>query len=236
MTARLAAIAAAGGRLALLTGTIASPAAGRLIEELLRRFPGALHAVHDPVSLAALRRANDLCFGRPVVPRFRFDRARVIVGIEADFLGSWLSPVEFARQYADGRRPGGAAPMARHYQFESGLSLTGSNADRRAAVLPSELGLVALALAGRLARLGPGMPIPGPRFLRSRHPASRRSSTPWPTTSGPTAANRWWSAASTIRRCRWRSTGSTRGSAISAPTARSTSTGRPGSARGTTAR
>jgi Fe-S-cluster-containing dehydrogenase component len=161
VTARLAAIAAAGGRLALLTGTIASPSSGRLIEELLRRFPGALHAVHDPVSLAALRHANDLCFGRPVVPRFRFDRARVIVGIEADFLGSWLSPVEFARQYADGRRPGGAAPMARHYQFESGLSLTGSNADRRAAVLPSELGLVALALAGRLARLA-GAADPGP--------------------------------------------------------------------------
>ncbi|MEA2600333.1 MAG: hypothetical protein QOF89_1325 [Acidobacteriota bacterium] len=155
VTARLAAIASHGGKLGLLTETIASPATRSLIEGFLRRFPGALHAVHDPVSLAALRRANDLSFGKPVVPRFRFDRARVIVGLEADFLGTWLSPVEFARQYARGRRPDGQ--MARHYQFESGLSLTGSNADRRAAVLPSEIGLVALALIRRLAGSGPGI-------------------------------------------------------------------------------
>jgi MoCo/4Fe-4S cofactor protein with predicted Tat translocation signal len=152
VAAGLSRLAAGGGRLALLTGTIASPAAGALIAELLRRFPGALHAVHDAVSLAALRQANGESFGRPVVPRFRFERARVIVGLEADFLGSWLSPVEFARAYARGRRPDGDVAMSRHYQFESGLSLTGSNADRRAAVLPSELGLVALEIAGRVAR------------------------------------------------------------------------------------
>ncbi|HSS47491.1 MAG TPA: Fe-S-cluster-containing hydrogenase [Thermoanaerobaculia bacterium] len=140
-----------GGRLALITETIASPSSQRLIEGFLKRFPGTLHAVHDPVSLAAVRHANSSSFGRPVVPRYRFDRARVIVGLEADFLGTWLSPVEFARDYARGRRPDGTVPMSRHYQFESGLSLTGSNADRRAAVLPSEIGLVALALAERLA-------------------------------------------------------------------------------------
>ncbi len=140
-----------GGHLALITETIASPSSQAVIEGFLKRFPGTLHAVHDPVSLAAVRHANGLSFGRPVVPRYRFDRARVIVGLEADFLGTWLSPVEFARDYARGRRPDGAVPMSRHYQFESGLSLTGSNADRRVAVLPSEIGLVALALAERLA-------------------------------------------------------------------------------------
>jgi Fe-S-cluster-containing dehydrogenase component len=49
--------------------------------------------------------------------------------------------------------------MARHVHFESGFSLTGSNADQRVAVHPSELGLVALALAGRLARRA-GAPAP----------------------------------------------------------------------------
>ncbi|HEX4960144.1 MAG TPA: Fe-S-cluster-containing hydrogenase [Thermoanaerobaculia bacterium] len=155
-------LATGGGRLALLTETIASPASRRLSEDFLRRFPGAIHAVHDPVSLAALRHANEQSFGRPVVPRFHFDRARVIVGLEADFLGTWLSPVEFARAYSRGRRlTDRNSGMSRHYQFEAGLSLTGSNADRRVAVLPSELGLVALALAGRLAaRSGGGEPVP----------------------------------------------------------------------------
>jgi molybdopterin-containing oxidoreductase family iron-sulfur binding subunit len=31
------------------------------------------------------------------VPHYRFARARTIVGIDADFLGTWLSPVEFTR-------------------------------------------------------------------------------------------------------------------------------------------
>ncbi|HEV2855710.1 MAG TPA: 4Fe-4S dicluster domain-containing protein [Thermoanaerobaculia bacterium] len=155
---RLAAIASRGGRIAILTETITSPSIRKLIEDFTRRFPSAFHVVHDPVSLAALRKANGESFGRPVVPRFRFDQARVIVGLEADFLGTWLSPVEFTRAYTRGRRPD--ADMSRHYQFESGLSLTGSNADRRAAVLPSEIGLVALALAGRLGASVPTVPPP----------------------------------------------------------------------------
>ena len=150
---RLAAIASRGGTLALLTGTLVSPSARALVAELLLRFPNARHVCWDAVSLAGLREANRRSFGRPVVPHFRFDRARVIVGLEADFLGTWLSPVEFARAWAEGRKLERPDLMARHYQLEGGLSLTGSNADRRIAVLPSELGLAALGLVERVARL-----------------------------------------------------------------------------------
>jgi molybdopterin-containing oxidoreductase family iron-sulfur binding subunit len=82
------------------------------------------------------------------VPHYRFDEASLIVGLEADFLGAWLSPVEFTAQYARRRPPTPA--MARHVQFESGLSLTGANADRRYGVRPSEIGVVALALLDRV--------------------------------------------------------------------------------------
>src|SRR5262249_31312103 len=40
--------------------------------------------------------------------------------------------------------------MARHVQFESGLSLTGANADRRYSAAPSEIGAIALALLDRV--------------------------------------------------------------------------------------
>jgi molybdopterin-containing oxidoreductase family iron-sulfur binding subunit len=60
-------------------------------------------------------------------------RARTIVGIEADFLGTWLSPVEFTRDYASRRRPESAGADVGHIQFESGVSVTGSNADIRVA-------------------------------------------------------------------------------------------------------
>src|SRR2546428_304347 len=87
--------------------------------------------------------------GRPINPHYSFDKARVIVGLEADFLGTWLSPVEFARQYSSNRKPEGTPAL--HIQFESGLSVTGSNADVRVPVAPSQLGTVAVALLKRIA-------------------------------------------------------------------------------------
>ena len=38
------------------------------------------------------------------IPAYHFDKAKVIVSLGADFLGTWLAPVEFARQLFIGRR------------------------------------------------------------------------------------------------------------------------------------
>ena len=99
------------------------------------------------MSFSALLRATREAFGVEGLPHYRFAAARTIVGIEADFLGTWLSPVEFTRDYASRRRPEPGTFMSRHIQFESGVSLTGSNADRRVPVAPSQQGLVALGAA-----------------------------------------------------------------------------------------
>jgi molybdopterin-containing oxidoreductase family iron-sulfur binding subunit len=112
-------------------------------------YPHFQHVVYEPFSVSAIRDANAKSFGSAIVPHYRFDKAKVIVGLEADFLGTWLSPVEFAHQYAEGRKS--ANDRSLHIQFESGLSVTGSNADVRIPVAPSEIGLVALALLRRVA-------------------------------------------------------------------------------------
>ena len=98
--------------------------------------------------------ANEASYGKRAIPSYHFDKAKVIVSLGADFLGTWLSPVEFARQYAQGRKIDEKNPdMSKHYQFESLLSLTGGNADERYTHRPSETGAVALAL---LAEVGGG--------------------------------------------------------------------------------
>jgi molybdopterin-containing oxidoreductase family iron-sulfur binding subunit len=141
--------AARGDRkVVLLTGTVTSPSMRAVIADWKRR--GFEHVAYDAVSASALREASAQAFGRPLVPHYAFDRARVVVALDADFLGTWLSPVEFARQYAR-QRP------SLHVQCESALSLTGSNADLRLAVAPSALSSVALALLTRLASR-PGVP------------------------------------------------------------------------------
>jgi molybdopterin-containing oxidoreductase family iron-sulfur binding subunit len=133
----------------LLSSTLTSPSTLAIIEEWSRQRSNFRHVVYDPISFSAARAANAESFGRAVIPHYRFDRARAIVGLEADFLGTWLSPVEFSHQYAAGRNPEGS--LSFHVQFESGVSVTGSNADRRVAVAPSEMGAVAVALLRRVA-------------------------------------------------------------------------------------
>jgi len=136
------ALAGVGGPVVLLTSTIVSPSTKQVISEFLGRFPGSRHVQYDAVSYSGLIQANG---GR--IPAYQFDRARVIVSLGADFLGTWLAPVEFARQYAVNRRIDEKNPaMSKHYQFESFLSMTGSNADERFTHRPSETGAVALAL------------------------------------------------------------------------------------------
>ncbi len=137
------AIKAAGGQTVLLTGTLVSPST----KEIISKFPNLKHVQYDAVSYSGMLLANEASgFGRKL-PGYKFDAAKVIVSIDADFLGTWLSPVEFAHSYAKGRKIDVKNPaMSKHYQFESYLSMTGSNADERFTHRPSETGMVALDL------------------------------------------------------------------------------------------
>jgi molybdopterin-containing oxidoreductase family iron-sulfur binding subunit len=148
---RLAAASAGHKRIALLSRTILGPATRDLIAQWSARTRFQ-HVSYDPVSFTALRLATREAFGVDSLPHYRFAFARTIVGIEADFLGTWLSPVEFTRDWASRRRPEPGTFMSRHVQFESGVSVTGSSADRRVAIAASRQGLVAVGLLHRIAR------------------------------------------------------------------------------------
>jgi MoCo/4Fe-4S cofactor protein with predicted Tat translocation signal len=153
------AIAGAGGApVVLLTGTITSPTTKQIISEFLAKHPGSRHVQYDADSYSGIILANEATYGKKAIPSYLFDKAKVIVSLGADFLGTWLSPVEFARGWAQGRKINEKDPgMSKHYQFESLLSMTGGNADDRYTHRPSETGAIALAL---LAELGGGATAP----------------------------------------------------------------------------
>lgn len=140
-----------GGSVVLLTSTVISPSTKEVITQFLGKNAGSRHIQYDAVSYSGMLQANQGGFGRAAIPSYQFDKAAVIVSLGADFLGTWLSPVEFARQYASGRKINEANPMmSKHYQLESYLSMTGSCADERYTHRPSETGAVAMALLGAL--------------------------------------------------------------------------------------
>lgn len=152
--AKLAAIAAKGGNIRILSSTIISPTTKQVIAEFAAKYPNTKHVTYDAVSYSAIINANSQSFGKSVIPSYSFDKADVIVSIGADFLSNWLSPIEFAKQYSAGRKVGkNKKQMSKHYQFESILSLTGSNADYRYPVKPSQQGAVLLNLYNAVAKL-----------------------------------------------------------------------------------
>lgn len=145
----------AGQKAVILTSTVISPSTQTLIEQFIQKYPNTEHVVYEPVSYSAMLKANQNSFGKAVLPSYRFDQAAVIVGLGADFLGTWISPVEFSKQYVSGRNAKALRDnktMSRHIQIESGLSMTGSNADVRIPVKPSQQGIAALALYNEIAK------------------------------------------------------------------------------------
>lgn len=157
-------------RIAIITGTVMSPTAKKALGEFLQKFPNAKHVSYDAVSAAGLTKANEQCFGQKVVPNYKFDEAEVIVGINADFLGTWISPVEYAHQYIKNRKIDDVknAKMSRHYQVESYMSLTGSNADNRVKVKPSEVGAFIAALYNAVAAQTGGARINAPSLQNEK--------------------------------------------------------------------
>ena len=140
-------IKAAGGSTVLLTSTLNSPST----QAIINGYGGLKHVQYDAVSYSGMLLANEACgFGRQL-PSYDFASADVIVSLGADFLGSWLSPVEFAKAYSAGRKIDASNPrMSKHYQFEGFLSLTGASADERFVHRPSQTGAVAVALLSAL--------------------------------------------------------------------------------------
>jgi MoCo/4Fe-4S cofactor protein with predicted Tat translocation signal len=148
----------------IVTNTVMSPATKQVFKAFTDKYPNTKVVSYDPVSSAAMLQANEESFGLRMIPAYEFDKADVIVSFNADFLGTWISPIEYARQYADGRRIKDVkkAKMSRHIQVESGMSMTGSNADNRILVKPSEQGAAIAALhdaiAGKMGQSKSGGP------------------------------------------------------------------------------
>jgi MoCo/4Fe-4S cofactor protein with predicted Tat translocation signal len=140
------------GTTVILSSTIISPSTKAVIAEFMAKHPNTKHVSYDAISYSGLIKANNNVFGKSVVSSYDFSKAKTIVAIACDFLGTWLSPIEFAKQYSKTRKVTREnLEMSKHYHFESNLSLTGANADERYMVKASEFGKVIASLFNEVA-------------------------------------------------------------------------------------
>ena len=125
-------------KIVILSSTLISPTQKKLIKEFGGEYNNVEHIMIDSIPYDGILNANQSTFGIRALPKYKFDKTNVIVSFGADFLANWGSN-EYSEDYVKARNPK-SGKMSKHYQLESNLSLTGSNADKRIKIKPSEQG------------------------------------------------------------------------------------------------
>jgi len=146
LTDRAAHFAGNGGEgLRVLIPPTTSPTLAAQLEALEGKFPHARWHLDDPGAGDALQ----------AHARYRFDRARVIVSLDADFLCDPAAGVRYSRDFIATRDPEDpAAPMSRLYVIEPTPSVTGSMADHRLPLAAADIEAFAQELAAQLGAGG----------------------------------------------------------------------------------
>ncbi|HUC85916.1 MAG TPA: TAT-variant-translocated molybdopterin oxidoreductase [Candidatus Acidoferrales bacterium] len=145
-----------GEGLAILAESSTSPSRDRLQKVVARKFPKSQWFTYDAIDSGIHQRAATRAFGQPVKPIFQFDKAKVILSLDCDFLGGEDDGHNHIRRFAAGRKAGEG--MSRLYAVESLFTLTGANADHRLRVAASLVGQVAAAISAAVG--GSSAPVP----------------------------------------------------------------------------
>jgi molybdopterin-containing oxidoreductase family iron-sulfur binding subunit len=156
LEARLKAAEAGGGeKLRVLARATSSPSYARLKAAAQKRFPRAKFYEYDPAGDAEAVAGAQLAFGRPLRAVVNYDRARVVVALDSDFLLTERGAVRANKLFAGGRRVRGPNDaMNRLYVAEPAFTVTGMNADHRLRVPAAAVEDLLLALAAELGRAG----------------------------------------------------------------------------------
>ncbi|MCA9530174.1 MAG: TAT-variant-translocated molybdopterin oxidoreductase [Myxococcales bacterium] len=148
-----------GAGLRILTRSTNSPSELRLRKAIQKRFPKSrlyvYESVNDDNALEGMRIAS----GRPLAAIVDFSRAKVVLSLDADFLGTETSSVRAGHSFGRTRAiesPDG--PISRLYMVEPGHSITGAMADNRLRLPGSQIGPYLRALAAALAEQGVSVP------------------------------------------------------------------------------
>jgi MoCo/4Fe-4S cofactor protein with predicted Tat translocation signal len=140
-----------GAGLRVLTETVTSPTLASQLRQLLTKFPRAKWHQYEPVNHDNAYLGARLAFGDAVNTIYRFDKADVILSLDADFLFCGPASVRYAHDFAARRRVRkDKADMNRLYLIEATPSVTGSMADHRLALRPSEVPSFTGAIAAKL--------------------------------------------------------------------------------------
>ena len=138
-------------RTRVLTKSSYSPAEMKVISDFSRKYSVEIFK-YDPVGTQSeILSGQKKSHGVGMIPYYRFDKADLILSIEADFLGTWLSPEIHTKQFSSRRDPD-LPNMNRLISVETMMSVTGANSDLR---IPIKAGTHLIFVMGLAKQLLP---------------------------------------------------------------------------------
>ncbi len=146
------------GRKIALVSQLESGSLGQLMDEWTKALGIRPRIAYEPFAYESIRAASRIAFSRDAIPHYAIEEATVLLSFGADFLEAWLSPVGYARTYAQmhALKHGKAGTFI---HLEPRLSLTAANADEWVRNAPGTEALVALAMLRVI--LDEGLVAPG---------------------------------------------------------------------------
>ena len=150
-----------GQGLAVLSGSFSSPTLYALYSEFKKTFPEARWVAYDPVSSENLYNGLRMVFGAAVRPVYAYDKAKVILSLESDFLYEEEESITAMKGFSAGRRTRSEKDeMNRLYVVENMFTTTGGMADHRLRLQSRQIAPFAFALAKELQNQGVALDLP----------------------------------------------------------------------------
>ena len=146
-----------GEGLAFLAESSTSPSRARLQKIIADKFPKSQWFTYDAIDSGIHQRAATQAFGQPVKPVFHYDKAKVILSLDCDFIGGEDDAHNNIASFVKGRKAEDGN-MSRLYAVESLFTLTGASADHRLRVAVSLVGKIAAAIQAQIS--GSSLSIP----------------------------------------------------------------------------
>jgi MoCo/4Fe-4S cofactor protein with predicted Tat translocation signal len=155
-----------GAGLRILTEPVTSPSIAEMLATILQEYPAARWHQFDPIGSDGARNGIRQAHGSPANPVYHFDKADVVLSLEADFLSpTAIGSVRYTKDFADRRRiTDDNKHMNRLYIVESSPTLTGAKAEHRLAIKSSEIEAFARRLSATISgqtSSANGAPAPG---------------------------------------------------------------------------
>ncbi len=147
------------GKVVFLTNNV-SGTLRKLIGDWLSAIGNGKHIVYETFAYEPLKEANKVTFGVDKIPTYNIDKAKFLLSFGADFLETWLSPVEYARKFSQMHGFKRDKGMGKFVHVEPRRSLTGANADEWVAIKPGTEAFLALGIAHAILTEGSGF-VPG---------------------------------------------------------------------------